>query len=128
MRIAIKLFGALALVVGAGCGPMELEVSVDLSAESQAAEEARKLTADELQALVDYAEKNPPIFQDIACPAANTCDASFAACTSWSPAINCGSPSNCKLFGCVQPQYQYQVCFNPFGEQCVSVARSSTTI
>jgi hypothetical protein len=147
MNASIKLFGVLAIVVGAACGPMGPEELASLSAEPQAASEGpslvepvsdeRELTPEELQALVEKAEKNPPVFPAIACVGANTCDPSFSACTTWSQVKTCGSLSTCNLDGLdtcgaagsqTQPQYQYQVCFNAYGAQCTSVARTTATV
>jgi hypothetical protein len=107
MRLSIKLVGALVIVVGAACGPMEAEEAAELSSGTQAALEEKLLSDEELRAMVEEAEKNPPMFKALACPATNACDPSYAACTSWAEVANCGNV--------------YQVCFNPYGAQCINI-------
>lgn len=141
MRHSMSLVAAAVVVLGGACGSVD---PAGAEEESPVVVDGKTpLTHDQLQSLVDAAAKSPAVFPATACPSPYTCGSSYGSCTAWSAPITCGSPGTCNLLGCKhctgigqctfdgsysQPRYQYQTCFDLYGNQCTNVSVGSTTV
>lgn len=136
MKVFVGFLMFVALFIAAGCQvgsgrPSAAEVEEELSVVRPGEAPTPAMLAAALTG--DPFRMAGAIGTMAACHGTTTCDASYAVCTAWSAAMNCGTeycggvcgpkcPSSDPLCerpqAVLQPRERYRVCFNSSGGQC----------